>query len=41
LTDSELGALNPNEICIGLSDRMARLKRAYNDEVTRRFRHSE
>jgi hypothetical protein len=28
-------------ICIGLADRIARLKRAYNDEVTRRFRHSE
>jgi hypothetical protein len=41
LTDGELGALNPNEICIGLADRIARLKRAYNDEVTRRFRHSE
>jgi hypothetical protein len=41
LTDSELGALNPNVICIGLADRIARLKRAYNDEVTRRFRHSE
>jgi hypothetical protein len=41
LTDRELGALNPNVICIGLEDRIARLKRAYNDEVTRRFRHSE
>jgi hypothetical protein len=41
LTDGELGALNPNVICIGLADRIARLKRAYNDEVTRRFRHSE
>jgi len=41
LTDRELGALNPSMICLGLADRIARLKRAYNDEVTRRFRHSE
>jgi hypothetical protein len=41
LTDRELGALNPDLICMGLVDRIARLKRAYNDEVTRRFRHSE
>jgi len=39
LTDGELGALNPDVICAGLFDRIARLKRAYNDEVTRRFRH--
>jgi hypothetical protein len=41
LTDRELGELNPSVICAGLVDRMARLKRAYNDEVARRFRHSE
>jgi hypothetical protein len=41
LTDRELGELNPSVICAGLVDRIARLKRAYNDEVTRRFRHSE
>jgi hypothetical protein len=37
LTDTELGDLNPDVICAGLSDRIGRLKRAYNDEVTRRF----
>jgi hypothetical protein len=41
LTDRELGELNPSVICAGLVDRIARLKRAYNDEVTRRFRHPE
>jgi len=41
LTDRELGELNPSVICSGLVDRISRLKRAYNDEVTRRFRHSE
>ena len=41
LTDRELGELNPSVICAGLVDRIARLKRAYNEEVTRRFRHSE
>ena len=41
LTDRELGELNPSMICAGLVDRIARLKRAYNEEVTRRFRHSE
>lgn len=40
LTDRELGALNPDVICAGLFDRIARLKRAYNDEVARRFGHS-
>ena len=40
LTDRELGALNPDVICAGLVDRIARLKRAYNDEVSRRFRVS-
>lgn len=40
LTDVELGALNPDIICAGLFDRIARLKRAYNDEVSRRFRQS-
>ena len=41
LTDRELGELNPSVICAGLVDRITRLKHAYNDEVTRRFRHSE
>ena len=40
LTDKELAALNPDVICAGLFDRIARLKRSYNDEVSRRFRHS-
>lgn len=40
MTDRELGALNPDMICAGLIDRVARLRRAYNDEVSRRFRHS-
>ena len=40
LTDKELGALNPDVICAGLFDRIGRLKRAYNDEVSRRFRRS-
>lgn len=40
LTDTELGALNPDVICAGLFDRIGRLKRAYNDEVSRRFRGS-
>ena len=37
LTDTELAALNPDVICAGLLDRIARLKRRYNDEVSRRF----
>ncbi len=40
LTDTELAALNPNVICAGLFDRIARLKKSYNDEVSRRFRRS-
>ncbi|HJT87899.1 MAG TPA: hypothetical protein VJ732_08580 [Bryobacteraceae bacterium] len=40
LTDDELAALHPDVICAGLLDRIARLKSAYNDEVSRRFRHS-
>ena len=40
LTDTELAALRPDVICAGLFDRMARLKRSYNDEVSRRFRRS-
>lgn len=40
LTDTELAALNPDVICAGLFDRIARLKRVYNDEVSRRFRGS-
>jgi len=39
LTDGELGELNPDVICAGLFDRIVRLKRVYNDEITRRFRH--
>ena len=33
MTDGKLGALNPDAICAGLVDRVARLRRAYNDEV--------
>ena len=40
MTDRELGALNSDVICAGLVDRIARLKRAYNDEISRRFRRS-
>ena len=40
MTDRELGAVNPDVICAGLVDRIARLRRAYNDEVSRRFRRS-
>jgi hypothetical protein len=40
LTDSELGALNPDAICAGLLDRVARLRRIYNEEISRRFRRS-
>lgn len=40
LTDTELADLNPDVICAGLFDRIARLKRVYNDEVSRRFRRS-
>ena len=40
MTDEELGALNLDVICAGLADRIARLKRAYNDEISQRFRRS-
>ena len=40
MTDRELGALNPDVICAGLVDRVARLRRAYNDEISRRFPRS-
>ena len=40
LTDKELGELNPDVICAGLVDRIARLKRVYNEEISRRFRRS-
>ena len=40
LTNAELAALSPDVICAGLFDRIARLKKSYNDEVSRRFRHS-
>jgi hypothetical protein len=33
MTDEELGAPNLDMICAGLADRIARLKRAYNDEI--------
>lgn len=36
LPDQELRALNPDVICAGLRDRIARLTRAYNDEIGRR-----
>lgn len=38
MTDQELGGLNPDVICAGLVDRIARLRRAYNDEISRRFK---
>ncbi len=41
MTDQELGALNLDAICAGLVDRIARLKRAYNEEISRRFRRSD
>jgi hypothetical protein len=40
LTDEELRALTPDVICAGLTDRIARLKRAYNDELARRAKRS-
>ena len=40
LTDAQLRALTPDVICAGLADRVARLKRAYNDELARRARRS-
>jgi hypothetical protein len=36
LTDQELRAMKPDEICAGLLDRVDRLTRAYQDEVDRR-----
>jgi len=38
LADDDLMALSPDMICLGLKDRIERLTRAYNDEVTRRSR---
>jgi len=38
LTDAQLGEVNPDLICAGLADRIARLKQAYSDEVARRKR---
>ena len=40
LTDDQLRVLTPDVICAGLADRMARLKRAYNDELARRVNRS-
>ncbi len=40
LSDDELAALHPDVICAGLADRIARLKRAYNEEIARRFQRS-
>jgi len=40
LTDEQLRALTPDVICAGLADRIARLKRAYNDERARRATRS-
>ena len=40
LTDAQLRALSPDVICAGLADRIARLKRAYNDELARRAMRS-
>jgi hypothetical protein len=36
LSDRELGALRPADICLGLVDRVERLKRVYREEVERR-----
>ena len=36
LSDKELRALNPDIFCAGLKDRVARLKRAYAEEIARR-----
>jgi hypothetical protein len=41
LSDQELGALNPDVICVGLRDRILRLTRAYHDEVNRRMQDHE
>jgi hypothetical protein len=40
LTDEELAALTPDVICVGLVDRVARLKHAYSDELARRASRS-
>lgn len=40
LSDQELRALHPDVICAGLVDRIARLKRAYSDELARRAKGS-
>lgn len=40
LTDEELAGLDPDVLCAGLFDRIGRLKRSYNDEVSRRMRRS-
>ena len=40
LTDAQLQALSPDVICAGLADRIARLKRAYHDELARRSTRS-
>jgi hypothetical protein len=40
LSDEELRALHPDVICAGLVDRIARLKRAYTDELARRAKGS-
>ena len=36
LSDAELGALQPDDICAGLLDRAARLRAAYEAAVARR-----
>ena len=36
LSDEELRVLKFDAVCAGLRDRLARLKRAYDDEVARR-----
>jgi hypothetical protein len=36
LSDAELNALDPEILCLGLRDLMARLRRAYDDEIARR-----
>jgi hypothetical protein len=36
LSDDELGALTPDAICGGMRDRIARLTRAYQEEVAKR-----
>jgi hypothetical protein len=36
LSDDELLALSPEALCAGLLDKVARLKRAYGDEIARR-----